>query len=135
MKWTVCTTLIRSVPLMGILACGMASTPDGTVTSAFKAFGKGDSEGINKLMSTQGLTNAAMFCGGATINCLRQNYAGAGEPKTVKAEVLKKNETAATVQLRTTWSTRNAELCQQFSLDKTNDGWRITFFDSPSSCR
>jgi len=117
-----------------LTSCGRFRGPEWVVQKAFKAFQENDSNGVNQLMSQQGLANAALYCGGAAINCLRQNYAGGGEAKEIAAKLISESGGSAKVELRTTWSAMNGERCQTYSLDKTDDGWRITFFDAPTLC-
>jgi hypothetical protein len=105
------------------------------VMDAFSAFRQGNSYGVNTLMSTQGIANGETYCRGAAMKCLKMNYADSGEPKSIKTRVLAKSDSAADIELRTTWSAVEGERCQIYNLDKTKDGWRIRFFDGPSSCQ
>lgn len=122
------------------LACVLTTVapqpgPETIITQAFAAYQKGNSNTINDLMSEQGKTNAATFCGGAVINCLKSNYSGMGELKTSFTKVVSQTETAAEIELRTTWASVASELCQHYQLDKTDKGWRITLFDVPGPCQ
>ena len=116
-----------------LVACARFSGPEGAVRKAFNAFQANDSNAISELMSRQGLANAAVFCGGDTINCLRQNYADNGRIESVVTKVLSESSSTAKVQLITTWADIGKR-CQTYTLDKTNHGWRITFFDVPTPC-
>jgi hypothetical protein len=115
-----------------LLGCGRG--PESIVGKAFDAFHENDSNGVNDVMSQQGLANAALYCGGAAINCLGQNYAGRGDTNGVSTELRSQLDTSAEVELRTTWSAIQGEYCQTYKLDKTDAGWRISFFDVPSLC-
>ena len=86
------------------------------------------------MMSQQGLANAALYCQGAVMNCLERNYAGAGTATRVSTKILSKSDTTAKVELRTTWSSVKGERCQAYTVDKTDAGWRVTFFDPPEPC-
>lgn len=120
--------------LILVTACGSAKAgPAQVVEQAFTAFRQSDSNAINELMSEQGQANAAAYCGGAAINCLKSNYQSS-QLKSSSTTVASQSDTAAEVVLRTTWSDLAGEFCQTYKLDKTDNGWRITYFDQPQNC-
>lgn len=130
-----------SILLMVLIACsgvGGGQAQDGpgdVVEQIFIAYQDGNSDAINGLMSEQGQANAAALCSGAAINCLQSNYPAdkTGELESQEIEVVEENEHTATVRLRTVWSERG-EKCQDFQLDSTDEGWRVTYFSSPRNC-
>lgn len=67
-------TLVWAV-LLPLAACSRFSGPESVVRKAFDSYRANDSNAISELMSRQGLANAATYCGGNAINCLRANYA------------------------------------------------------------
>lgn len=128
------TPSVRSATA-SLVSATPSSSPESIVTEAFSAFRQGNSFGVNTLMSAQGIANGATYCRGDATKCLRTNYADAGEPRSIKARVLSKSDSAADIELRTIWSAVEGEQCQTYNLDKTKDGWRITFFDGPRLCQ
>lgn len=142
MKRNTVTRLVwLSILMVVLMACGGVGEelaqdgPGDAVEQVFAAYQDGNGDAINGLMSEQGQANAAALCSGAAINCLQSNYPAdkTGELESQEIEVVEENEHTATVRLRTVWSERG-EKCQDFQLDSTDEGWRITFFSSPRNC-
>lgn len=130
--------MMREILLIGataltLLGCS-GGTPADIVADAFKAYQSKDSGKLSELMSPQGRANAALLCGGATINCLQTNYGKAGSVSLKKTVVGKENSTRALVTLVTQWDSDGKTRCQEFALEKVSEGWRIAFFDSPKLC-
>ncbi len=123
--------------MMVTAACGGGrdnSTPSEVVATAFQAFQEGDNEGLNMLMSEQGLSNAVNYCGGEAIDCLLINYPEAGGEMTAyAAQLLEEGKETARVRLQTTWATWGTR-CQSYQLDMTEEGWRISFFSEADKC-
>lgn len=129
-----CKFVVLVCLALAALGCSELSGPGAIVKKAFNAFQSHNSNSLTALMSRQGLANAALYCQGETINCLEMNYAGAGHALSVSTKIISQSQSQAKVELRTTWSAIQGEHCQTFTVDKTDSGWRITFFDTPQLC-
>lgn len=118
------------------LTVAVLPNPESIVTDAFNAYRKGNSGGVSALMSEQGMSNSDIYCQGAAMNCLKSNYAGVGELKSIRTRALEKSDSEAKIVLQTIWLISGYEnrRCQTYQLDMTKDGWRITFFDVPQTC-
>lgn len=112
----------------------MFSSPEGAVQQAFDAYASGNSDGVSEQLSPQGLANASLFCGGQASECLAQNYRQFGKSLSTGVSVSEKTDTSARVLLKTTWAGYPTALCQTYSVDRTKDGWKITYFDVPRNC-
>lgn len=108
--------------------------PEGTVLRAFHAFLWGDSCSVNLELSPQGHTSAAVFCDGHTVTCLSENYGQLGTALTEDAIVVHQTDTAARVVLKSTWENHAEPLCQEYALNHTPAGWRISYIDNPRQC-
>lgn len=126
--------LFPTIGLLFLVSCGgeTKTGPEKIVEQVFSAYQEGNGNAINDLMSEQGRVNASVLCDGSVINCLNVNYRNAGELQDSRVEVKTQNENSADVILYTSWSD-GGEFCQVYNLDKTDNGWRITFFDEPKS--
>ena len=124
--------LVGAVVLYLVIKAG--PKPEVIVQEAFDAYRRGNSSGVDDFMSPQGLANAGMFCNGAAIQCLEQNYANNGEVRSVITKLLSNADGTARVELRTAWSSDVWVRCQTYTLDKTDGEWRITFFSPPYQC-
>lgn len=129
-----CKLVVLMCLVFPAFGCGNLAGPGAIVKQAFSAFQAHNSNSLTALMSRQGLANAAVYCQGETINCLEMDYAGAGHAVTVSTKVISQSQSQAKVELRTTWSAVQGERCQAFTVDKTNSGWRVTFFAAPQLC-
>jgi hypothetical protein len=115
-------------------AAQLAESPEGSVVRAFRAYEAGSSRGINSELSRLGHVSADFFCGGQTFDCLSANYGKLGNILTSKVVLTRQTDTSARVVLKTTWANHASELCQEYSLDTTPAGWRITYIDNPRAC-
>lgn len=123
-----------------LTACGGEQAqvvgPDDTVHQFMEAFQQGNSDALSGLLSQQGRANAAAYCAGAVSNCLASNYP-AGELEVVAVEIVEQSEYTATVQLRVSTGSGQAqqEKCQDYQIENTDDGdWLIAFFGPPQPC-
>lgn len=125
-----------------ILACNFISaplkpdTPKNSVEQVFQAYLDGKPDKVTDWMSDEGKTLAVMFCDKAlAIECLVSNYQGKGEIKSFFSTLKEmKSAESASVILHTKWSNLEEELCQQYELVKSDEGWRVAYFDSPTTC-
>jgi len=113
--------------------------PERVVLDAFDAYTAGDADGVTALMSKEGLQNAKSFCSGLAATCLDRNYGTRGklQSRDAKTESVSNAEGRARVKLITTWQGGRAGLemqCQDYRLILAEDGWRISFFSTPSPC-
>ena len=110
------------------------NSPKATVTRAFSAYKAGDTQDINAELSRLGHVSAGFFCNGLADACLSDSYGQLGELLTEDVALIRQTETSARVVLKTTWEQYAAPLCQEYAVDNTEAGWRITYIDSLRHC-
>ena len=111
-------------------------SPTMVVSKAFMAYRDADLATFNALISTTGEKWAEAHCRyGEPIQCLVRQYDGAQHLILYSTEQLTQTETAAEVILRSSWSVLPEKYyCQNFTLEKTDVGWKIVSMEPPQPC-
>jgi len=111
-----------------------ATAPEVSGQRAFDAYKAGNKAGVNQQLSRVDQVSAAFFCQGDGWDCMLQSYHGLGANQSHIVEVTRKTDASARVQLKTTWEKYPAPLCQEYSVDRTDAGWGISYIDVLKKC-
>ena len=110
------------------------NSPKATVLRTFSAYKAGDVEGVSHELSKLGHVSASFFCGGLAATCLSDNYGQLGELLSEDVTLIHQTETSARVVLKTTWKQYATPVCQEYAVNNTEAGWRVTYIDNLRHC-
>lgn len=94
----------------------------------------GDKSGVNRQLSRVGEASADFFCQGDGWACMTDSYQRLGANLFSAVEVTRQKDSSARVQLRTKWANYPEAVCQEYSVDRIEGGWGISYIDVLKKC-
>jgi hypothetical protein len=106
--------------------------PAGIAVAFVVATNRGDHDIAEGLMVVRAFRSTS-YCGDIAFNCMREGWKAAGDLSAISSRELARTETTATVELQMTWS-KMGVICQQLSLVRQKDEWRVENVEPPGKC-